>query len=111
MNRFKSLALLENIFGAIAPVKNLFTYSLIYLFTYNFSHNHRKDKTMYHIYTIKNKSEFSKTLVAETKDYDEALEKAEKAIAGKEGYNYVVEETDGSMNSYGELLTTVVAEG
>ena len=78
---------------------------------------------MYHIYTIKNKSEFSKTLVAETKDYDEALEKAEtkdydealekaeKAIAGKEGYNYVVEETDGSMNSYGELLTTVVAEG
>ena len=73
--------------------------------------NSRKDKTMYHIYTIKNKSEFSKTLVAETKDYDEALEKAEKAIAGKEGYNYVVEETDGSMNSYGELLTTVVAEG
>ena len=73
--------------------------------------NPRKDKTMYHIYTIKNKSEFSKTLVAETKDYDEALEKAEKAIAGKEGYNYVVEETDGSMNSYGELLTTVVAEG
>ena len=62
---------------------------------------------MYHIYTIKNKSEFSKTLVAETKDYDEALEKAEKAIAGKEGYNYVVEETD----SYGDLLTTVVAEG
>jgi len=59
---------------------------------------------MYHIYTIKNKSEFSKTLVAETKDYDEALEKAEKAIAGKEG-------TDGSMNSYGDLLTTVVAEG
>ena len=66
---------------------------------------------MYHIYTIKNKSEFSKTLVAETKDYDEALEKAEKAIAGKEGYNYVVEETDGSMNSYGDLLTTVVAKG
>ena len=28
---------------------------------------------MYHIYTIKNKSEFSKTLVAETKDYDEAI--------------------------------------
>lgn len=70
-----------------------------------------REKIMYHIYTIKNKSEFSKTLVAETKDYDEALEKAEKAIAGKEGYNYIVEETDGSMNSYGDLLTTVVAEG
>lgn len=66
---------------------------------------------MYHIYTIKNRSEFSKTLVAETKDYDEALQKAEKAIEGKEGYNYIVEETDGSMNSYGELIATVVAKG
>ena len=66
---------------------------------------------MDHIYTIKNRSEFSKTLVAETKDYDEALQKAEKAIEGKEGYNYIVEETDGSMNSYGELIATVVAEG
>ena len=66
---------------------------------------------MYHIYTIKNRSEFSKTLVAETKDYDEALQKAEKAIEGKEGYNYIVEETDGWMNSYGDLIATVVAEG
>ena len=50
-------------------------------------------------------------VVAETKDYDEALQKAEKAVEGKEGYSYVVEETDGSMNSYGELIATVVAEG
>ena len=49
---------------------------------------------MYHVYTIKNRSEFSKTLVAETKDYDLALQKAH-----------------GSMNSYGELIATVVAEG
>ena len=70
-----------------------------------------KDKKMYHVYTLKNHSEFSKTLVAETKDYDEALQKAEKAVEGKEGYSYVVEETDGSMNSYGELIATVVAEG
>ena len=66
---------------------------------------------MYHIFTLKNHSEFSKTLVAETKDYDTALQKAEKAIEGKEGYNFVIEETDGSMNSYGELIATVVAEG
>lgn len=66
---------------------------------------------MYHVYTIKNRSEFSKTLIAETKDYDLALQKAQKAVEGKEGYNYVVEETDGSMNSYGELIATVVAEG
>ena len=66
---------------------------------------------MYHIYTLRNHSEFSKTLVAETKDYDTALQKAEKAIEGKEGYNFVIEETDGSMNSYGELIATVVAAG
>ena len=66
---------------------------------------------MYHIYTLKNHSEFSKTLVAETKDYDTALQKAEKAIEGKAGYNFVIEETDGSMNSYGELIATDVAEG
>ena len=66
---------------------------------------------MYHIYTLKNHSEFTKTLIGETKGYDAALTKAEKAIEGKEGYNFIIEETDGSMNSYGELLTTVVAEG
>lgn len=66
---------------------------------------------MYHVYTEKNHSEFSKTLICETKDYDLAIEKAEKAIEGKEGYNYIVEETDGSMNSYGDLIATVVAEG
>lgn len=66
---------------------------------------------MYHVYTEKNHSEFSRALVIETTDYDLALEKAEKAIAGKEGYNYIIEETDGSMNSYGELIATVVAEG
>jgi len=38
------------------------------------------------------------------------LQKAQKAIEGKEGYNYIIEETDGSINSYGELISTVVAE-
>ena len=67
---------------------------------------------MYHVYTIeREKPDFSKTAMGDFRDFDAALEKAEKAIAGKENYNYVVEETDGSMNSYGELLTTIVAEG
>ena len=33
---------------------------------------------MYHVYTEKNHSEFSRTLITETKDYDIAIEKAEK---------------------------------
>jgi len=66
---------------------------------------------MYQVYTEKNHSEFSRTLVIETDDYETALEKARKAVEGKDGYNYVVEKTDGSFNSYGELIATVVAEG
>ena len=66
---------------------------------------------MYHIYTERNHSEFSRALVAETSDYDVAIEKAEKAIEGKADMNYIIEETDGSMNSYGELIARVVAEG
>ncbi len=65
---------------------------------------------MYHVYTEKNHSEFSRALVIETPDYDLALEKAEKAIEGKPGLSYIIEQTDGSMNSYGDLITRVVAE-
>ncbi len=66
---------------------------------------------MYQVYTEKNHSELSRTLIIETDDYEIALEKAKKAIEGKEGYNYIVEKTDGSFNSYGDLIATVVAEG
>ena len=66
---------------------------------------------MYQVYTEKNHSEFSRNLVLETDDYEEALDKAKEAIKGKEGYNYIVEKTDGSLNSYGDLIATVVAEG
>jgi len=65
---------------------------------------------MYHVYTERNHAEYTRALVIETNDYDLAIEKAEKAIEGKENLRYIVEETDGSMNSYGDLITTVVAE-
>ena len=45
---------------------------------------------MYHVYTEKNHSEFSRALVIETPDYDLALEKAEKAIEGKPGLSYII---------------------
>ncbi len=65
---------------------------------------------MYHVYTERNHSEFSRTLICETKDYDIAMEKAEQAIAKDPELNYIVEQTDGSMNSYGDLIATVVAK-
>jgi len=65
---------------------------------------------MYHVYTEKNHAEYTRALVTETNDYDIAIEKAEKAIEGKAGLRYIIEKTDGSMDSYGELIATVVAE-
>ena len=35
---------------------------------------------------------------------------AEQAIEGKKGIRYIVEETNGTVNSYGEQIPTVVAE-
>lgn len=65
---------------------------------------------MFQVYTSKDKSELSKNLVGEFKDYDEAMDFAEKAIEGKSGLRYIVEETNGTVNSYGDLIASVVAE-
>ncbi len=65
---------------------------------------------MFQVYTSSDKSEMSKNLVGEFKDYDEAMDCAEKAIEGKKGLRYIVEETNGCVNSYGDLIASVVAE-
>lgn len=65
---------------------------------------------MYHVYTEKNRSELSKTLIGEYKDYDEAMDCAEAAVEKNPELNYIVEETDGHFNSYGDLVTVVVAK-
>ena len=68
------------------------------------------EKIMYHVYTEKDYSEFSKTLIGEYTDLEEAMDNARKAIENKPALRYIVEETDGHVNNYGELITTVVAE-
>ncbi len=65
---------------------------------------------MFQVYTQKKGSELTKTLVKEFKDLEEAFDCAEKAIEGKEDLKYIIEETTGHFNSYGELLVDVVAE-
>ena len=65
---------------------------------------------MYSVYTEKNHSSLTKTLIGEFKDYDEAMDCAEKSIEGKDGFRYIVESTSGHFNSYGDLLTEVVAQ-
>lgn len=64
---------------------------------------------MFHVYTQKGHEELTKTLVDQFKDYDEAMDKAEMAIEGKD-LRYIVEETNGCFNSYGDLVATVIAE-
>lgn len=65
---------------------------------------------MFQVYTAKDKTQLSKNLIGEFKDWDDAMDCAEKAIEGKEGLRYIVEETNGCVDSYGELIATVVAE-
>lgn len=65
---------------------------------------------MFHVYTQKKGAELTKTLIKEFKDLEEAFECAEKAIEGKPDFKFVIEETTGHFNSYGDLLTDVVAE-
>ena len=65
---------------------------------------------MYHVYTERNRAELTKTLIGEFKDYDEAMDCAENAVEKNPELNYIVEETDGHFNSYGELVAVVVAK-
>ena len=51
-----------------------------------------------------------KKFIAEFKEWDDAMDCAEAAIEGKTGVRYIVEETNGTVNSYGELIASVVAE-
>ena len=65
---------------------------------------------MFQVYTSTDKSELSKNLIREVKEWDDAMDCAEQAIEGKKGIRYIVEETNGTVNSYGEQIASVVAE-
>lgn len=65
---------------------------------------------MFHVITERDYSEFSRRQIGEYVDFDKALEVAQKAVAGKEGLRYIIEKTDGHVDSYGNQIVTVVAE-
>ncbi len=69
-----------------------------------------KEINMFHVITERDYSEFSRKQVGEYSDFEKALEVAKKAIAGKEGMRYIIEKTDGHIDSYGNQIVTVVAE-
>ena len=65
---------------------------------------------MYQVYVERNYSELSRNLLGEYSSLDEARTVAKKAIAENDELNYIIEETDGHFNSYGDLVTTVIEE-
>ena len=65
---------------------------------------------MFHVYTEKSNTDFLSTHVGDFSDFEEAMDAAEKSIENKPELHYIVEETDGSFDSYGELLKQVVAK-
>lgn len=65
---------------------------------------------MYHVYIKEEKSFGSKKLIGEYRDFDKAYEKIEQELAKNKDIKYVIEETTGHVDNYGELIATVVEE-
>lgn len=65
---------------------------------------------MYYVYLKEDTGFDSKKLVGEFKDYDDAFEKVDEELAKDKSVKYVVEETTGHVDNYGELITRVVEE-
>lgn len=65
---------------------------------------------MFQVYTQEGSKELTKTLIGEFNDYDKAMDCAENSIEGKSNLKYIVEETNGCFNSYGDLVAEVIAE-
>ena len=70
----------------------------------------KKGAVMFHVITERDYSEFSRKQIGEYTNFEKALDAAQKAIAGKEGLRYIIEKTDGHVDSYGNQIVTVVAE-
>lgn len=65
---------------------------------------------MYQVY-IKDETAFDpKKLMGEYSSYEKAHEKVESILAKNNEAKYIIEETTGHVDSYGELLTEVVEE-
>lgn len=65
---------------------------------------------MYQVYIKKETSFGSKKLIGEFSDVDEAYEKVDAEIAKDKDIKYVIEETTGQVDNYGELMSTVIDE-
>ena len=65
---------------------------------------------MFQLY-IKKENAFARDFVGEYADYEEVSNRAQQEKEKDPSIKYTIEETSGSFNSYGELLTEVIEEG
>jgi hypothetical protein len=65
---------------------------------------------MYQVYLKEQDGFSSKQLIGEYKDIDDAYAKVDKTLEKNKDTKYVIEETDGHVDNYGELIATVVEE-
>jgi hypothetical protein len=65
---------------------------------------------MYQLYIKKETGFETKKLIAEFKDSDSAYVRIETELAKDKDLKYILEETTGHVDSYGDLLATVVDE-
>lgn len=65
---------------------------------------------MYQVY-LDRPTAFEPDLAGEFKDLDKAIDFAQKAKSEDSEITYIIEETNGSMNSYGEQISRVVKRG
>ncbi len=63
---------------------------------------------MYHVYIKEDNVYGAKKLVGEFNDLDDAYDKADELK--EDNKKYVIEETTGHVDNYGELIVTVVEE-
>lgn len=65
---------------------------------------------MFQVYFKEENSFNPKQLVGEFKDVDDAYAKVDAALEKNKDLKYIIEETDGHVDNYGELIPTVVEE-
>lgn len=63
---------------------------------------------MYQVYFKKETGFTSKQLIGEYDDLEEAFERIEFELAKNKDLKYVIEQTTGQVDIYGELITRVV---
>ena len=65
---------------------------------------------MYNVYQKEDARFDTKNLIGEFKDLDDAYDRVEKELDKNPNFKFRIEETDGHVNNYGDLIETLVAE-